>query len=242
MADAVWPGSLPTAPLLRGLSERPPDLTVRSKMDVGPDKVRARATVGVRVFPCELLLTAAQVATFDAFFYTTLAGGALEFDWLHPRTGDAVEFRFVGPPEYAPRGPRSTAVSKWDVRFTLELIPSADAIVIGGGGGGTDPPTGGAWFQLPNESAQDDGESAAPEPWIGELVFEDPAAPPDGLLWQFGAEDEFAGSVAGDSIDTVPLAADDGPGGIPIGGTGSASGAGEGGSLPGTGVGGVIGA
>ncbi|QLH37711.1 MAG: hypothetical protein HWD60_00095 [Defluviicoccus sp.] len=44
--SAVWPSSLPQKPLVDGFSETAPNLVVRSPMDVGPAKVRRRATAG----------------------------------------------------------------------------------------------------------------------------------------------------------------------------------------------------
>ncbi len=97
---ATWPGSLPALPLLRGWQETAPDTIIRSTVDNGPAKLRQRFTAGVRPFQFGLLLTAAQVATLDTFYVTTLAGGSLPFDWTNARTGGAVSYRFVSPPAY----------------------------------------------------------------------------------------------------------------------------------------------
>jgi len=245
LSDAVWPISLPTAPLLRGLTEKRPDLTTRFSTDVGPAKVRARGTVGVTTFPCELLLTGTLVTTFDAFFYTTLAGGALTFDWTHPRLGTTVSFRFVGPPEYTPAAPRQAGAERYRVKFTLEIVPSADAVVIGGGGG--DPPEGGAWFQPPWTPPTVTAPEYDTVDWGGAGVFEDPPAAPDGLLWQVGAGDEGSGAAGGFGDEGSGAGLDGGGDGgganhVPFSGSGSASGAGDGtiGSHDGTGAGGVI--
>ena len=39
-------------------------------------------------------------ATLDAFYTTTLGGGALTFSWVHPITQAAATFAFVSPPKY----------------------------------------------------------------------------------------------------------------------------------------------
>lgn len=97
---ATWPASLP-APALGTLRETPPDNVIRSKMDKGPDKTRRRTTANIRPISFTLKLTPAQTATLDTFYDTTTFSGADEFDYTHPRTGDAVKARFVDPPEYA---------------------------------------------------------------------------------------------------------------------------------------------
>lgn len=96
---AMWPATLP-APSINSFQETPPDNLIRSNMDKGPAKVRRRTTANVRPIQFTLMLTEAQVAILDTFFNTTVFGGAEEFDYTHPRTGDAVSARFVSPPQY----------------------------------------------------------------------------------------------------------------------------------------------
>ncbi len=119
MTNPVWPATLPQEPLAQGYAERAPDTVIRTQMEAGPPKVRRRFTAGVRSIECRLRLIPAQVDTLDAFFNTTVAGGALPFDWKHPRTGTAVTFRFVEPPSYAPvaRG------ALWQASLRLEVLP-----------------------------------------------------------------------------------------------------------------------
>ena len=119
MTNAVWPASLPQEPLAQGFSEQAPNTVIRSQMEVGPPKVRRRFTAGVRNIECQLRLTPAQVDTLDAFFGSTVAGGALSFDWKHPRGGTVVTFRFVEPPAYAPVA-RGTL---WQATLRLEILP-----------------------------------------------------------------------------------------------------------------------
>ncbi len=59
------------------------------------------------------------MATLDDFYASTLAGGALQFDWVHPRTSAALAYRFVEPPAYAPvaRG------RLWTATLKLEVLP-----------------------------------------------------------------------------------------------------------------------
>jgi hypothetical protein len=97
----TWPVTLPAAPLLEGFREATPDTVLRTEMEQGPAKLRQRTTAGVRTLSVGYLLSAAQVATLETFYLTTLSGGAAAFDFTHPRTGAGVSCRFVRPPEYA---------------------------------------------------------------------------------------------------------------------------------------------
>jgi hypothetical protein len=118
MASYTWPATLPQSPLLESLSESPPDVVIRTSFDSGIDQVRPRFTTGVRDMPMQLLLTTAQLATFDAF-YTSTIFGSLAFDWKHPRTGLTAEFRFKERP-----GPYQPLTGDlWRVPFILEMLP-----------------------------------------------------------------------------------------------------------------------
>jgi len=119
MTNAVWPASLPQEPLVEGFNERAPDTVIRTQMEAGPPRARRRFTAGIRHIECQVRLTPARVETLDAFFRATLAGGALPFDWTHPRTGAAATFRFVEPPSYAPVA-RGTL---WQGTLRLEILP-----------------------------------------------------------------------------------------------------------------------
>ena len=119
MSEITWPASLPQESLVEGFSEQAPNTLIRSQMEAGPAKVRRRFTSGPRNFDCQLYLSPAQVDALDAFYVSTLAGGALSFDWKHPRTQAAVTFRFVEPPNYKPvkRG------AAWQAFLKLEVLP-----------------------------------------------------------------------------------------------------------------------
>lgn len=98
----TWPITLPTAPLMDRFRETPPDNVLRTEMETGPAKLRRRTTAGVRVLALTYLLSAEQVADLDAFYKTTLYGGALAFSFTHPREGGTVSCRFREPPVYTP--------------------------------------------------------------------------------------------------------------------------------------------
>lgn len=116
---AVWPASLPKQGIFDGYSEQPPDLTVRTQMDAGPAKVRRRFQAGVRKVSAVMIMTRAQVATLETFFYTTLAGGTASFEIEHPRTCAIVVMRFTAPPgEYMRHG-----ASNFRVPLQMEILP-----------------------------------------------------------------------------------------------------------------------
>jgi hypothetical protein len=113
----TWPVSLPQTPLIAGYSEQPPDIIVETKMDAGPPKARRRFSAGIRPIKVKMLMTTAQVETLDVFYITTLAGGALTFDYTHPRTEASETYR-IGKLLY-------THISNdfYDVSFELKQQP-----------------------------------------------------------------------------------------------------------------------
>jgi hypothetical protein len=115
----AWPSDLPQLPLVQGFSETAPTLAVRSPMDVGPAKVRRRATAGVTQLKCTFRLSAAQRASLLTFWQTTLAGGALSYSWTHPISGTAITCRIVEPPGLTPV---AGGVS-WLAALSIEVLP-----------------------------------------------------------------------------------------------------------------------
>lgn len=94
-----WPATL--RPNRSGASESPPDNTMRSNMEIGPDKVRRRTTANIRPFMFNMLLDDVGVQTLDDFYTLTTASGSLPFNFVHPRTEETVEARFVQKPSYS---------------------------------------------------------------------------------------------------------------------------------------------
>ena len=81
----------------RDFSETPEPVVERSQMERGVPKQR-RISSDARV---EVQLTlhfdsAAEIAAFEAWFYTTIKAGQDWFDWPHPRTGATLQARIVG--------------------------------------------------------------------------------------------------------------------------------------------------
>lgn len=113
----TWPATLP-APLLSSLSEAPPNNSIRSQMDKGPDKIRRRTTANVRPISFTLALTAAQLETLDDFYVTDTFSGSEAFDYTHPRTGQSVQAVFASPPQYSER-----EGVLYNAGVSLEILP-----------------------------------------------------------------------------------------------------------------------
>jgi hypothetical protein len=120
MANAVWPISLPTEPFVRAFKEALPKNTIRTPMEVGPDKVRRRSTARVKNISFLLPIPRADVPTFEAFFEDTLGDGSLPFDFTHPRLLTTLTFRFrEDPGDITP----DTGAAWWNAMLNLEILP-----------------------------------------------------------------------------------------------------------------------
>lgn len=118
MPNPAWPGSLPAYVEQAGYNERLPDQTLETAMETGPGKTRQRFTTNVQPFGFVIKMTAAQYATFETFFRTTLAGGSLKFDWVHPRTRVAATYQFRKPPPQMRVEGEACVVT-----MTMEMLP-----------------------------------------------------------------------------------------------------------------------
>jgi hypothetical protein len=118
MSNATWPGTLPTHVFEQGYSEKLNDQTLESTVDVGSPKIRRRFTKQIRTFSVQMRLTPTQKTTFEGFWQTTLLGGSLAFNWVHPLTRASTTFRFRKPaPSFSSIGGSDSIVS-----FTMETV------------------------------------------------------------------------------------------------------------------------
>lgn len=115
---ASWPNTLPAYPLLDGFHETVPKTTIRTDMEQGPAKVRLRTTTAVRVMTLGYLMNKAQVTALETFYLATLQGGALAFDFTHPRSNGIISCRFTKPPEYT-----TSNGNFFKVSMELEALP-----------------------------------------------------------------------------------------------------------------------
>lgn len=91
---ATWPASLPQT-LLSTLTRKRQAGKVRTPMDVGPPKQRARYTAVTQTYEGSLILTGAQLTTFYTFYNDTLGYGAVSFTWVDPVTDASASLRFA---------------------------------------------------------------------------------------------------------------------------------------------------
>jgi len=115
----TWPATLPQRPLVNGFSETPQSNVIRSSMATGPAKQRRRFTAKIINYDMVFHMTAAQKATLDTFYETTLSDGITPFDFTHPISGATVSLRFMeDPPSY-----RAVAPTLFAVTIKVEQLP-----------------------------------------------------------------------------------------------------------------------
>jgi hypothetical protein len=114
---AAWPSSLPQIALADGFSEWASPNLILTENNAGPAKRRPKYTTVVMHQVVPLLLTTAQVATFETFFNSTIAFGSLPFDWLFQRTGATVSM-YIN--EHSPY--EQVAADLWRTTLSLEWI------------------------------------------------------------------------------------------------------------------------
>lgn len=120
MANPTWPASLPAPLADSSASFGAPNNVIETAMETGAPKVRRRFTAVELPFTCTLKLSQAQVATLEAFYYTTLAQ-VLPFDWVDFRTGAACTYRFTKDGYTASYIPGS--VDRWTATLKLARKP-----------------------------------------------------------------------------------------------------------------------
>jgi hypothetical protein len=105
MTDA-WPTTLPQALLLNGASKGIGDGLLEYQPETGPSMTRRRSSAVMRPLVGAVILTDAQIATFEAFFYTTILTGSLPFNFPDPISGATLLVKFTKQnlPAYSPLG------------------------------------------------------------------------------------------------------------------------------------------
>ena len=87
-------------------------------MDVGPAKVRKRATSATTKYQLSFEMDNTDVNTLTTFFNTTINDGADSFDMSDPRNGGTETFRIIGSPEI------SALTGVWfRVNVNMEILP-----------------------------------------------------------------------------------------------------------------------
>lgn len=118
---SAWPGTLPQQLQISGASLGIGDGLVEYDPDFGPSITRRRTAAIVRPLAGVMILTNAQIGTFETFFYTTLLGGSLPFNFPDPRTGATLLVKFTKKqlPSYAPQGGDNFLLA-----LNLQVLPS----------------------------------------------------------------------------------------------------------------------
>jgi hypothetical protein len=115
---AQWPTSLQQFFSEEGFGLTIGNTTIVSDNDIGPKKRRRRFSRSIDRMTASIFLTTAQYNTFRTFFDTTLAGGVLPFEFLHPVTGVLTDFKFEPEPQVV-----SLGGGQYRVSFSLEVQP-----------------------------------------------------------------------------------------------------------------------
>jgi hypothetical protein len=93
----TWPATLPQR-LSCDASVQDDESRAITDMDSGPASVRNRFTAITQTVKGSMVLTGAQLATFNTFFRVTIKHGSLSFNWIHPFTEETIEIRFKSKP------------------------------------------------------------------------------------------------------------------------------------------------
>lgn len=119
MPNPTWPPELPQFVEITGYDETLPFPVKRTQMQRGPAKQRRDGTSTPPPFNFTTdIMTAAQAAIFETFYFDTLKHGSLEWDWVHPRSQATKTFRFTAGPKPIPLGN-----GKVQYALALEAMP-----------------------------------------------------------------------------------------------------------------------
>jgi hypothetical protein len=114
----VWPITLQSLVNEDGFSHALGETSIRSAMDIGPEKIRRRMTKSVDLFNVSINLTTTQYSVFYNFYDLTLNGGVESFYFNHPITGVQATYRMKGQPAI-----RSLGGGQFRVSMEWEQLP-----------------------------------------------------------------------------------------------------------------------
>lgn len=125
MANAIWPITLPTAPLYDGNQRALADNLIKFPTDVGPGKRRKRYTANRGLASYSFKMTGAQLTTFKTFYEDTIANGALPYEWTDPETAATDLWLLDAPPAIVRVG--AAGGDYYIVTLELRLTPTGEA-------------------------------------------------------------------------------------------------------------------
>lgn len=122
----VWPAVQLGNIQYGGIQATREDGRIRTKMDVGPAKVRRRTSAVAQPTSIPVEFTGEQMSDFWAFYRDSLLEGTLAFEWEDPATDDTVSFRFLQAPRFSLVIPASDFNDRrWTAVLELERLPDA---------------------------------------------------------------------------------------------------------------------
>lgn len=92
---AVFPVSLQQKPDSSSFQQNLQNNQIISQFDSGPIKVRQKSTKAIHQWKLSIIADSTDVATFIAFYKTTLNYGTSAFEWIDFYTGSAKNYRFL---------------------------------------------------------------------------------------------------------------------------------------------------
>ncbi len=120
---ASWPAGLPQTVLATASRTRQAG-RLRTSMDSGPPKQRARFTAVVKNYDVEIIVTGAQLATFETFYETTINNGTDSFTWVDPFDDTSKTLRFRDEPSEVAIKPDATVNDRlYRISLPLEELP-----------------------------------------------------------------------------------------------------------------------
>lgn len=112
---ATWPAGLQQLLNVDSFQYNFGNTALRSENDVGPAKVRRRATKAVDNLTCSIICSYEDFQDIYDFWDVDLNGGVEQFEFAHPFTGDTENFRMVTAPSMVPLGGTQFLVSmNWE--------------------------------------------------------------------------------------------------------------------------------
>jgi len=114
---ATWPGALSKALKRGSFRKESIDTRLKTKMEVGPPKIRRRQTKMEYLVTGEIWVDAAEHDLLESFIDGTLAGGVLTFNFPDGITELDQEYQFEEFPAY-----RSEGGDIFTASFTLRQV------------------------------------------------------------------------------------------------------------------------
>lgn len=118
-----WPSTLPQIANL-SVSKTRQSAKLRTPMDAGLPKQRAKYTGAIKNYSASMVLTGAEVVIFESFYESDLSQGSLAFNWLDLSSRTFAQVRFINEYELSViKGDSDSDDCDWLLSFELEVLP-----------------------------------------------------------------------------------------------------------------------